>query len=144
MNKLLTLLNSKYFLNVVIGLSILVIIIGVLMVKNANEQAVIYAEKQKFIAARTPVKEESANDIIKQFEQLAASAQTELEASKPATTQPLENIDFVSDESRKKVAEMIDKNPEVGSEDWCEVLMVRPGREWSEQDHQDFAKHCLD
>lgn len=144
MKKILNLLNSKYFLTVVIGLSILVIIIGVLMVKNANEQAVIYAEKQKVIAAHTSVEEESTTDIVKQFEQLAASAQTELEASKPENTQPLENIDFVSAETRKKVAEMVDKNPEIGSEDWCEVLMVRPGRDWSEQDHQDFAKHCLD
>jgi hypothetical protein len=44
MSRLFAILNSKYFLSTIIGLSILVIIIGVLMVKRANEQAAVYAE----------------------------------------------------------------------------------------------------
>lgn len=145
MNKLLAILNSKYFLTAVIGISILVIIIGLLIVKNANEQAIVYAEQQKIIATKKAITEqESTDDIVNQLERLAASAQAELDASKSSSTQPLENLDFVPEESRKKVAAMVNKNPKIGSEDWCELLMVRPGKEWSEQDHRDFAKHCLD
>lgn len=145
MNKILNILNSKYFLTVVIGLSIVVIIIGLLIVKRANEQAVVYAEKQKALALqKSSVEEEPAATIVNQLERLAASAQAELEASKPSATKPPENLDFVSEERRKKVAQMTNKDPEIGSEDWCELLMIRPGKDWSEQDHRDFAQHCLD
>ena len=141
---MLAILNSKYFLAAVIGLSVIVIIVGVLMVKNANEQAIIYAEQQKIAAQKIATEQEPTDDLVKQLEQLAASAQADLEASKSRDSQLPKDLDFVPEVSKQKVNAMVNKNPDIGSEDWCELLMVKPGKEWSEQDHRDFAKHCLD
>lgn len=140
MNKLLAILNSKYFLITVIGLSILVIIIGVLMVKQANEQALIYSQQQN---TKESV-DNSDQEIIQQFQQLAASAEAELAASKVDGSKPPQAMDMIPDESKQKVERMADKNPELGSEDWCELLMVKPGKDWTQDDQSNFAKHCLD
>ena len=140
MNKLLAILNSKYFLITVIGLSILVIIIGVLMVKQANEQALFYSHQQN---TKESV-DNSDQEIIQQFQQLAASAEAELAASKVDGSKPPQAMDMIPDESKQKVERMADKNPELGSEDWCELLMVKPGKDWTQDDQSNFAKHCLD
>ncbi len=143
MNKLLAILNSKYFLVSVIGVSILVIAIGVWMVKHANEQALIYSQQTAEKAVAQPV-DKSDQEIIQQFQQLAASAEAELAASKVGVSQPPEAMDLIPDESKQKVNRMANKNPELGSEDWCELLMVKPGKDWSQADQANFAKHCLD
>lgn len=142
MNKLLAILNSKYFLVTVIGLSVLVIIIGVLMVKHANEQALIYS--QKTAEKATEPADNSGQEIVQQFQQLAASAEAELAASKVDGSKPPQAMDLIPDESKQKVDRMTNKNPELGSEDWCELLMVKPGKDWSQDDQANFAKHCLD
>lgn len=139
MNKLIAVLNSKYFLASVIGLSVVVIVIGVFIVKHANEQALIHSQQ----TAVTPV-EDSSQEIVQQFQQLAASAQTELAASKAGVTQLPEAMDLIPDASKEKVERMTNKNPELGSEDWCEILMVKPSSDWSKDDQANFAKHCLD
>ena len=142
MNKLLAILNSKYFLVTVIGLSILVIIIGVLMAKHANEQALIYS--QQTAEKITEPADNSEQEIVQQFQQLAASAEAELAASKVDGSKPPQAMDLIPDESKQKVDRMTNKNPELGSEDWCELLMVKPGKDWSQDDQASFAKHCLD
>ena len=143
MNKLLAILNSKYFLVSVIGVSILVIAIGVWMVKHANEQALIYSQQTAEKAVAQPV-DKSDQEIIQQFQQLAASAEEELAASKADGSQPPKNMDIIPDESKQKVDQMANKNPELGSEDWCELLMVKPVKDWSQYDQTNFAKHRLD
>lgn len=139
MNKLMTILNSKYFLACIIALSVLVIIVGVLMVKHANEQALIYSQQAKEQTASR-----SDQEIIQQFHQLAASAEAELAASKVDASKMPENMDPIPDASKQKVETMLDKNPSIGSEDWCELLMVKPGKDWSQDDQANFAQYCLD
>lgn len=33
--------------------------------------------------------------------------------------------------------------PEVGSEDWCNMMKEKPKGDWSSNEAADFAKHCL-
>jgi Protein of unknown function (DUF3012) len=134
MNKVLAILNSKYFMAIVIGLSILVIIVGILMIKQANEQALIHAEKQK---------SQEANITLEQFELIATQAAAELKASQSTESGPPAKMDFASDATREKVANMTNKNPEQGTEDWCELMMVKPDAEWTKEEQGIFAKHCL-
>jgi uncharacterized protein HemX len=141
MNKILAILNSKYFLSAVIGLSILVIIAGVFLVKHANEQAVVYAEQQKQITEQQSNQE--ARDTLKQLQAMAAQAAAELKASQSTQTGTPEKIDFTPESSKEKVANMQNKNPESGSEDWCEVMMVKPDTEWTKEEQGIFAKNCL-
>jgi len=140
MNKVMAILNSKYFLSSVIGLSILVIIVGVLLVKHANEQAVVYAEQQKEIAKQQI---NSEDDVLKKFELMAAQAAAELKAAQSTESGPPAKIDFTPESSKEKVSSMKNKNPETGSEDWCEVMMVKPDTEWTKEEQGVFARSCL-
>lgn len=135
----------------VIGLSILVIIVGVLMIKHANEQAVVYEQmkkqeeqqKQSNEQSNKPQQSEEADATVKQLELIAAQAEAELKASQSTESGPPAKMDFVSDETREKVANMVDKNPEQGTEDWCEVMMVKPDANWTKEEQGIFAKNCL-
>lgn len=141
MKNILDILNSKYFLATVIGLSILVIIVGVLMIKHANEQAVVYAGEQRKLLEKQ--QSQDTDTTLKQFELIAAQAEAELKASKSTESGPPAKMDFASDMTREKVANMTNKNPEQGTNDWCEVMMVKPDAEWTKEEQGIFAKHCL-
>lgn len=141
MNKLLAILNSKYFLSIIVGLSILVIIAGVFMVKHANEQAIVYAEQQKLMADQKA--NQDANETLEKLHAMAAQAQAELDASRSTQTGAPEKIDFTPESAKEKVANMQNKNPESGSEDWCEVMMVKPDTEWTQEEQRIFARNCL-
>lgn len=132
MNHILAILNSKYFLASVIGLSILVLIIGVLIVKNANEQAVIY-EQQKQAQSQT--------DPMAQINAMAVQAEMELKAAQSTETGVPKKIDFT--ESPENLASLQSKNPEPGTEDWCKLMMTKPDSDWNAEDNGIFAKHCL-
>lgn len=141
MNKVLAILNSKYFLSTIIGLSILVIIIGVLMVKRANEQTAVYAEQQKQSADQQGSQEDDA--MIQEFELIAKQAEATLKASRSPDSGLPAKMDFTTDENRKKVADMKNKTPVQGTEDWCEVMMIKPDADWTEAEQGIFAKNCL-
>jgi Protein of unknown function (DUF3012) len=128
-------------MTIVIGLSILVIIIGVLMVKHANEQAVVFAEQQKRLLE--PPKPQEEVELIKHFELIAAQAEAELTASQSTESGPPAKMDFTSDAARKRVANMMNKNPVQGTEDWCEIMMVKADADWTKEEQGIFAKHCL-
>ncbi len=141
MNKVLAILNSKYFLTIVVGLSILVIIIGVLMVKHANHQAMIHAEQKKLAIEQQGLQED--DKLINQFQLIAAQAEVELKASQSNQSGPPAKMDFTSEITRKKVAEMTDKNPIQGTEDWCDLMMVKADADWTKEEQGIFAKNCL-
>jgi biopolymer transport protein ExbB/TolQ len=145
MNRIITILNSKYFLSVVIGLSILTIVVGVILVQQANQEAADYEREQKELAQKEAnLSENSSADTIEKMQILAAAAQAELSASVPTESSTPEKMDFSPESSLKKIQTMENKDPEVGSEDWCEVLMVKPSENWNEADQASFAKNCLD
>jgi hypothetical protein len=147
MKKILNILNSPYFLVIVIGLSVLVIIAGVLIIKDANEKALIYSQQQDVMqqeVLQQQPNDQSTEHLVQQLEQLAASAESELAASKSDASAPAKDMDFIPEESRKKVEQMKNKNPDPGTEDWCELLMVKPAQDWSEEEQGIFAKNCLD
>lgn len=139
MKKILAILNSKYFLSSVIGLSILVILVGVILVKNANDQATLYAQEQ----ASKQRAEQLDSNTLDQLTAIAAQAQAELEATQSAELGAPKKLNFATDESQKKVDKMLNKNPEKGSEDWCEIMMVKPDTQWTKEEQGVFAENCL-
>ncbi|MBK8185921.1 MAG: DUF3012 domain-containing protein [Cellvibrio sp.] len=38
---------------------------------------------------------------------------------------------------------MKNKTPVQGTEDWCEVMMIKPDADWTEAEQGIFAKNCL-
>ncbi|QEY14410.1 DUF3012 domain-containing protein [Cellvibrio sp. KY-YJ-3] len=51
--------------------------------------------------------------------------------------------DIKPQESLDRVAALNGRIPEVGSDDWCEVMMVKDAKDWTEDEQSLFAKHCL-
>lgn len=111
------------------------------MVKHANEQVVVYAEKQRLLEQN---KQQTAEqDALKQFELVAAQAAAELKATTSVESGPPARIDLIPESSKQKVANMKNKNPSVGSDDWCELMMVKPDVDWTKEEQGIFAKNCL-
>jgi hypothetical protein len=81
--------------------------------------------------------------MIQEFELIAKQAEATLKASQSPDSGLPAKMDFATDENRKKVADMKNKNPVQGTEDWCEVMMIKPDADWTETEQGIFAKNCL-
>ena len=106
--------------------SFLVILLGIGLVIYSNQQAVNRAQEQNQL--------ETLNKIALEAE--AELLQTMVHPEVPIT-------DVIPEDSAKKVSSMGNKNPEPGTADWCEVMMVKPSKEWSTDEQQIFAKNCI-
>lgn len=106
--------------------SFLVILLGIGLVIYSNQHAVNRAQEQKQL--------ETLNKIALEAE--AELLQTVVHPEVPIT-------DVIPEDSVKKVSSMENKNPEPGTADWCEVMMVKPSKEWSTDEQQIFAKNCI-
>lgn len=74
---------------------------------------------------------------------VAEIAQQELKAQQ-SNQQMVQTVgDIKPQESLDRVAALNGRIPEVGSDDWCEVMMVKDAKDWTEDEQSLFAKHCL-
>lgn len=112
-------------------ISFIVILFGVALVIYSNQQAVNRAKEQ---AQAETLKVETLNKIALEAE--AQLLQTVVHPDVPIT-------DVIPEDSLSKVSAMENKNPEPGTADWCEVMMVKPSKEWSTDEQQIFAKNCI-
>ncbi|HTF95689.1 MAG TPA: DUF3012 domain-containing protein [Cellvibrio sp.] len=106
--------------------SFLVILLGVVLL--------MYSRQQVAKQAREEAQMQSLNKIANEAK--AQLMQTVAHPDVPIT-------DVVPEGSVEKVAAMKDKNPEAGTDDWCEVMMVKPSKEWTPDEQQTFAKNCI-
>ncbi|WP_039913593.1 DUF3012 domain-containing protein [Cellvibrio mixtus] len=51
--------------------------------------------------------------------------------------------DVIPAASVARVAAINEREVIIGSADWCETRMVKPADEWTLEDQQTFAKHCI-
>ncbi len=116
-NKLLAALFVVSFLVILLGAALL-----------------IYSKQQMAKQAREQAQLQSLNKI-------AHEAQTQLMQTVAHPDVPI--TDVVPEDSVAKVAAMKDKNPQAGTDDWCEVMMVKPSKEWTAEEQQTFAKNCI-
>lgn len=66
------------------------------------------------------------------------------ESAAPSQKQPQKDIAIIPAPAEKnsEIPELeVDAEP--GSESWCEQMMTRPNAEWSREQSQTFADHCL-
>ncbi len=106
--------------------SFLVILLGVALLMYSKQQMAQQAKEQAQVQSLSKI----ANDAQAQLMQTVAHPEV------PIT-------DVVPEDSVAKVAAMKDKNPEAGTDDWCEVMMVKPSKEWTTEEQQIFAKNCI-
>ncbi len=107
--------------------SLLIVCIGAITVSYFNHQA------QQTV---------QANEQVQQISGIALQAEQQLQA-----TQVNGSGDAIADvipaASVARVAAINEREVIVGSADWCETRMVKPADEWTLEDQQTFAKHCI-
>lgn len=106
--------------------SFLVILVGV---------ALLIYSKQKI------AQQEKYDAQVQTLTKIAAEAEAQLMQTAGNSDVPI--ADVIPQESLAKVKAMKNKNPDVGSADWCEVMMIKPSKEWTVEEQKAFAQNCI-
>ena len=114
-SKFSALLRSNTFLFVVLGLSVLMLVIGIFLIARAPD-----------IAPQPAATEMSQEDDLSLIQSLD------------------DTEEIINNASRNGVNPLPDDNRLVrGSEAWCENMMAKPDAEWNDADTRLFAQKCL-
>jgi predicted negative regulator of RcsB-dependent stress response len=106
--------------------SLLVLLVGVGLIVYSNKAA-----KEAEQAAAT----------VQRLTTIANSASEQLQQTVVYSDVPI--ADVKPEDSLAKVSAMNGRVPEVGSADWCEVMMVKDAAEWTKDEQSLFAKNCI-
>lgn len=125
--------REQKLLAAILILSFLVLGVGLCMVQLTKEQTKVEAEQQlvdehaKTIAVMSLMAEVAEQELAEQQGQVALQGVGDIK--------PQESID--------RVAALNGRVPDIGSDDWCEVMMVKDAKDWTLDEQSLFAKHCL-
>ncbi|EIK45116.1 hypothetical protein O59_001790 [Cellvibrio sp. BR] len=129
----MSLFREQKFLVILLILSVLVLGLGLFMIQSTNKKS----EQQTKQLVNEQEKTVAAMNLV------AEIAQQELKAQQ-SNQQMVQTVgDIKPQESLDRVAALNGRIPEVGSDDWCEVMMVKDAKDWTEDEQSLFAKHCL-
>lgn len=106
--------------------SFLVILLGVALLVYSKQQIAQQAKEQA---------------QLQMLNKIAVAAEAQLLQTVAHPDVPI--TDVIPEDSVAKVAAMKDKNPAPGTADWCEVMMVKPSKEWTTDEQQTFARNCI-
>lgn len=116
-------LREHKWLVVLMVLSITVIALGVFMIHQSNS------------------KSRSEQAQIDRLNKIATQAAEELQKTVAYPDVPIPDV--IPPESVAKVKAMNGKDPEAGTEDWCELMMTKESKEWTSEEQGVFAQHCI-
>lgn len=114
-------------------LSILVIIAGVIMIQYTQSNAQSGDVNSDSLQTQS---------VVATMTAIADIADQELQASQDSAVQPAMG-DNIPQSSLDHVAALNGVVPDVGSNDWCEVMMVKKSSEWTAEEQEIFAKNCI-
>lgn len=127
--------REQKFLAALLVLSFLVILAGLIMIQYTNKKA---AE-----AAVATQEAQQVQTTIDTMNVIAGIAEQELQES-ASNDAPVNQVgDVKPKESLDRVAALNGRVPEVGSDDWCEVMMVKDADAWTKEEQDIFAQRCL-
>lgn len=131
MKKFFELLTSSRFLLVLIGLSLLIIVIGLWFIQSANNRPdTTPAAVQTEIPL--PPLPEITNEGPPDLERLQAAL-----ASMAEGVIPLDH-----GLSKEEIANAL-AEAEPGSEAWCDLLLLTDDKDWTESHTKGFAESCI-
>jgi uncharacterized protein HemX len=117
----------------VLILSLLVLGMGLFMIQLTKEQPTAETEQQFT---------DDQEKTVAVMNLMAEVAEQELKTQKGQSS--MQGVmDVKPQESIDRVAALNGRVPEVGSDDWCEVMMVKDAKDWTLDEQSLFAKHCL-
>lgn len=130
---MMSLFREQKLLVILLIFSVLVLGLGLFMIQSTNKKS----EQQTEQLVNEQEKTVAAMNLV------AEIAQQELKAQQ-SNQQMVQTVgDIKPQESLDRVAALNGRIPEVGSDDWCEVMMVKDAKDWTEDEQSLFAKHCL-
>ncbi|WP_323814590.1 DUF3012 domain-containing protein [Cellvibrio sp. NN19] len=118
--------------------SILVILAGLIMIqysKNIEGSA-------SFKVEETTAEYKEAQALVNTMAVIATMADQKLQETQAPSEAPSMG-DNIPQSSIDHVAALNGRVPEVGSNDWCEVMMVKKANEWTEEEKVIFAQNCI-
>lgn len=122
-----TFFREQKLISIIVIASFLILLVGVALIYNNQ------------LKANTAKKEQAQLNAMQNIAVMAAQ-----ELQQTATQSPSQPIaDIKPAESIAKVASFNGNVPEVGTEDWCEWMMVKDSKEWTPDEQALFAKHCI-
>ena len=125
--------REQKLLAVLLLVSILVIIAGVIMIKYTQSNAQSGDVNSDSLQTQS---------VVATMTAIADIADQELQASQDSAVQPAMG-DNIPQSSLDYVAALNGVVPDVGSNDWCEVMMVKKSSEWTKEEQEIFAKNCI-
>jgi hypothetical protein len=131
--------REQKMLVALLAVSVLVILAGLIMIQYTQHQ-----DEQSLVNS-TEVLAESAQveKTIATMNTIAEMAGQQLENSKQPQTSGAAVGDTKPQASLDRVAALNGRIPDVGSDDWCEVMMVKDDSAWTTNEQEIFATHCL-
>jgi len=106
--------------------SLLVLLLGVGLIMYSKNAAKEAAQAEASVQRLNAI----ANDANKQLQETIVYSDVPITDVKP-------------EDSVAKVSALNGRIPEVGSEDWCEVMMVKDAKDWTKEEQSIFAKNCI-
>lgn len=130
---MMSFLREHKLLVALLMLSVLVLGIGLFMIQSTNNTPVqkteqLTDEQEKTIAAMNLMA-----DIAEQ--ELKTQQSNQQTAQTVGDIKPQASLD--------RVAALNGRVPDIGTDDWCEVMMVKDAKDWTLDEQSLFAKHCL-
>lgn len=110
------------------------LLVGSLLVLLLGVGLIIYSKNAAEEAAQ-------AEATVQRLNVIANSASEELQKTVVYSDVPI--VDVKPEESVAKVSALNGRTPEVGSDDWCEVMMVKDAKDWTKEEQSLFAKNCI-
>lgn len=125
--------REQKLLAVLLLVSVLVIIAGVIMIQYTQSNAQSGDVNSDSLQTQS---------VVATMTAIADIADQELQASQDSAVQPAMG-DNIPQSSLDHVAALNGVVPDVGSNDWCEVMMVKKSSEWTKEEQEIFAKNCI-
>lgn len=125
--------REQKLLAVLLLVSVLVIIAGVIMIQYTQSNAQSGDVNSDSLQTQS---------VVATMTAIADIADQELQASQDSAVQPAMG-DNIPQSSLDHVAALNGVVPDVGSNDWCEVMMVKKSSEWTKEEQEIFARNCI-
>lgn len=110
------------------------LLVGSLLVLLLGVGLIIYSKNAAKKAAQ-------AEATVQRLNTIANSASEELQQTVVYSDVPI--ADVKPEDSVAKVSALNGRTPELGSDDWCEVMMVKDASDWTKDEQSLFAKNCI-
>lgn len=138
MNSEIGFFRRNLLLSVALGSSLLLLAVGLVLISNApaitNDSAAVSAD--------TLAKDEAAFDIPP-LPEIDQNPPADLPSLQAALTEMSNGVMPTGQSFTPEVIAEALATVDVGSETWCDILLIKNDVDWTEDETTQFAQHCI-